>query len=53
MFVQSAVAAGVRIEIVQLPKVGIKGNSHMMMQDKNSLVVADWLNTWISRHVHD
>jgi pimeloyl-ACP methyl ester carboxylesterase len=52
-FVKSAVAAGVPVELVQLPKVGIKGNSHMMMQDKNSLVVADWLNTWISRHVHE
>jgi hypothetical protein len=31
--------------------IGIHGNSHMLMQDKNSLQIADWLVTWIDRHV--
>jgi hypothetical protein len=27
------------------------GNSHMLMQDKNSLEVADWLLAWIDRNI--
>lgn len=30
-----------------LPAVGIKGNSHMMMQDKNNLQVADFILGWL------
>ena len=31
--------------------VGFHGNSHMLMQDKNSLEVADWLLAWIDRNI--
>ena len=41
--------AGGNAELVALPDVGIKGNSHMLMQDKNSLEVADWLLAWIAK----
>jgi len=34
-----------------LPTIGIHGNSHMLMQDRNSLVIADWLSNWIEAHV--
>ena len=34
-----------------LPKMGIKGNSHMLMQDKNNLELADLIIAWIDRHV--
>jgi len=30
-----------------LPDVGIKGNSHMVMMDKNSNVVADLIQKWL------
>ncbi len=50
-FVQAAVKAGARAELVMLPDVGFHGNSHMLMQDKNSLAIADWLLAWIDRRV--
>ena len=40
-----------RAEMVVLPEIGIKGNSHMLMQDRNSLELADWLMRWIERNV--
>jgi hypothetical protein len=49
--VQAANKSGARAEVVVLPDVGFHGNSHMLMQDKNSLDVADWLLTWIDRHI--
>jgi hypothetical protein len=36
---------------VLLPALGIRGNSHMLMQDRNNLEIADWLLAWIDRHV--
>jgi pimeloyl-ACP methyl ester carboxylesterase len=37
--------------LVWLPDVGMKGNSHMMMQDRNNLQVADFLLGWITDNV--
>jgi len=34
-----------------LPKMGIKGNSHMLMQDRNNLQLADLILGWIDTHV--
>jgi hypothetical protein len=31
--------------------MGIKGNSHMLMQDKNSDQLADLVIAWIDKHV--
>ena len=50
-FVQAVNQAGGKAENVLLPDLGIKGNSHMMMQDDNSLQIADWLQGWIARNV--
>lgn len=50
-FVQAANAAGGKAELTLLPDNGIHGNSHMLMQDKNSLAIADWLVGWINHHV--
>ena len=33
------------------PDIGIKGNTHMLMQDDNSLDIADILLDWIGKHV--
>jgi len=35
-----------------LPKMGIFGNSHMFMLDKNNLQVADVVLKWLDQHVH-
>lgn len=50
-FAAAANAAGGKVDVVVLPETGIHGNSHMLMQDKNSLDVAAWLETWIAGHV--
>jgi hypothetical protein len=50
-FVDAATQAGGHVQLVMLPDVGIHGNTHMMMQDRNSLQVADWILNWIGTHV--
>ena len=30
--------------------MGIKGNSHMLMQDKNSLQIADMVLEWLGKN---
>ena len=50
-FVQQVKDAGGDAEMMHLPKLGIKGNSHMLMQDKNNLQLADLILTWIDNHV--
>ncbi|MFD1261656.1 alpha/beta hydrolase [Entomomonas asaccharolytica] len=35
------------VRVVHLPKVGIKGNTHFMMQDLNNSEVADHLASWL------
>lgn len=44
-------AAGGDAAMIHLPTIGITGNSHMLMQDKNNLVVADVIHDWIESHV--
>jgi pimeloyl-ACP methyl ester carboxylesterase len=50
-FVQQVNAAGGDATMMHLPKYGQFGNSHMLMQDKNNLQVADLLLKWIDDHV--
>jgi hypothetical protein len=50
-FVAAANTSGGRVELVELPDVGFHGNSHMLMQDRNNLEIADWLLAWIDRHI--
>ena len=40
-------AAGGSVDFVDLPDVGIKGNSHMMMMDKNSDQIAALIEKWL------
>jgi pimeloyl-ACP methyl ester carboxylesterase len=42
--------AGVRNDLVRLPDVGIHGNGHMMMLEKNNLEVAAVLEGWIEKN---
>ena len=37
---------------VYLPDVGIFGNGHTMMMEKNNEQIADLLETWIKGHVN-
>jgi hypothetical protein len=50
-FVTAANNAGGHVQLVLLPDEGIHGNTHMMMQDRNNLDVADWILNWIDTHV--
>jgi len=50
-FVQKVKDKGGDAEMMYLPKMGIKGNSHMLMQDRNSDQLADLILTWIDGHV--
>ena len=36
------------VDVVDLPEVGIKGNSHMLMMDKNNAQVADLIQKWLT-----
>ena len=40
-------AAGGSVDVVNLPAVGIKGNSHMIMIDRNNLEVAQLIQDWL------
>jgi pimeloyl-ACP methyl ester carboxylesterase len=40
-------SAGGKIEVIDLPEIGIKGNSHMVMMDENSDQVADLIQKWL------
>ena len=44
-------AKGGKAEMMDLPKLGIKGNSHMLMQDRNNLQIADLILNWIGKAV--
>ena len=41
--------AGGDSTVVELPSVGINGNSHMMMHDTNNLEVADYIMQWLDK----
>ena len=40
--------AGGSVDVIDLPDVGIKGNTHMVMMDKNSDDVADVMQKWLA-----
>jgi pimeloyl-ACP methyl ester carboxylesterase len=44
-------AAGGDATMIHLPEAGIRGNSHLMMYDRNNLQIADLLLGWIAEHV--
>jgi pimeloyl-ACP methyl ester carboxylesterase len=41
--------AGGKVEVVDLPKAGIRGNSHMLMMDRNNLEVAALVQAWLEK----
>jgi len=40
-------AAGGTVDWINLPEIGIKGNSHMLMQDKNNAEIAEVIQKWL------
>jgi len=44
-------AAGGQPQMLNPPDRGIRGNSHMIMQDKNNLQIADFILQWIDERV--
>ncbi len=40
-------AAGGKVDVINLPDLGIRGNSHMVMMDKNNDAVADVIGKWL------
>jgi pimeloyl-ACP methyl ester carboxylesterase len=50
-FVTRVNAAGGKARMTYLPDLGIRGNSHMIMLDRNNLQVADLVLKWIDESV--
>jgi len=50
-FVARVKAAGGNAQMIWPPDLGIHGNSHMIMQDKNNLQIADLILKWIDENV--
>jgi pimeloyl-ACP methyl ester carboxylesterase len=48
-FLEGVKAAGGSYEAIDLPKVGIRGNSHMMMNDRNNLEVSAVIQKWLEQ----
>ena len=46
-FADAIKAAGGSVDVVDLPKAGIKGNSHMVMMDRNNAEVAALIQKWL------
>ena len=46
-FADAMKAAGGSVDVVDLPKAGVHGNSHMMMMDKNNIEVATLIQNWL------
>ena len=40
--------AGGSVDLVNLPDIGIKGNSHMLMQEKNNAEIAEVIQKWLA-----
>ena len=47
-YAEAVKAAGGSVDFVMLPEVGIKGNSHMLMQEKNNAEIAELIQKWLS-----
>ena len=42
---------GVKTDYIRLPDVGVRGNGHLVMLEKNNLQVAQVVESWISKTV--
>ena len=44
--------AGVKTEYVEMEKVGLTGNGHMMMLEKNSAEIAKYMGSWLAKNAN-
>lgn len=51
-FAAAAVAQGARIDLLDLPKSGIAGNSHVLMMDRNQDAIARRVADWLAARLH-
>lgn len=49
-YADALTAAGVPVEFIDLPAIGIHGNSHMLLMDENSDEIADLILDWLHKH---
>lgn len=49
-FVETINKHGGKATLVELPKIGIKGNTHFLMQDLNNVELADLLDEWLKEN---
>jgi hypothetical protein len=48
-FGEAIAAAGGNVQVVNLPQAGIRGNSHMLMMDRNNQEVAALIQQWLEK----
>jgi len=48
-FLERVRAGGGRYDVIDLPKIGIRGNSHMILMDRNSDQVAGVIQGWLAK----
>jgi len=48
-FTAGIAKAGGKVEVVDLPSVGIRGNSHLLMMDRNNQEIAALIQRWLER----
>ena len=48
-FGEAVKAAGGHVDVIDLPAIGIRGNSHLMMMDRNNLEVAGVIQDWLAK----
>lgn len=41
--------AGVTVDWLDLPAIGVRGNGHFMFMEKNNLEIADHVHDWLSK----
>ena len=49
VFFDEITKAGGKVDVLDLPKAGIRGNSHMLMMDRNNLQVAGLIQQWLEK----
>jgi pimeloyl-ACP methyl ester carboxylesterase len=49
VFADAVTQAGGSVDVLDLPDVGIYGNTHMLMMDFNNLDIAALINTWLTK----
>jgi len=47
--IEAFAARHASVEILSLPDIGMRGNSHMLMMDRNQLDIADLVHDWLVR----